>query len=122
MLFRSISDGCLIDQATVKQSVLGIRSVVGAGSHLQRVVMMGSDSFEPPSQESSSPPASTPRIGVGRNTRIENAIIDKNARIGDDCTISPAGKPNEVDHAHYYIRDGIVVIPKNGIVPHGTRI
>ena len=67
-------------------------------------------------------PAGRPRIGIGKNTRIENAIIDKNARIGDNCFISPAGKPENVDHPLYYIRDGIVIIPKNGIIPHGTRI
>ena len=61
-----------------------------------------------------------PRIGIGKNTRIENAIIDKNARIGENCVISPAGKPDNMDHALFYIRDGIVIIPKNGIIPHGT--
>ena len=59
---------------------------------------------------------------VGDNCVIENAIIDKNARIGDNVTISPAGKPENVDHALYFIRDGIVIIPKNGVIPHGTVI
>jgi len=63
-----------------------------------------------------------PRIGIGANTHIENAIIDKNARIGANCRISPAGKPDKVDHPHYYIRDGIVIIPKNGVLPSGTII
>ena len=53
---------------------------------------------------------------------IEGAIIDKNARIGNNVVISPAGKPENLDHPFYSIRDGIVVIPKNGIVPHGTVI
>ena len=61
-------------------------------------------------------------MGVGENTRIENAIIDKNARVGDNCVISPGGKPKDLDHPLYYIRDGIVIIPKNGLVPHGTVI
>jgi glucose-1-phosphate adenylyltransferase len=63
-----------------------------------------------------------PPIGIGRNTVIENAIIDKNARIGNDVHISPAGKPDTADHELYYIRDGIVIVPKNGVVPHGTSI
>ena len=62
-----------------------------------------------------------PRIGIGANCKIENAIIDKNARIGNNVTISPAGKPENVDHELYFIRDGIVIIPK-GVVPHGTVI
>ena len=59
---------------------------------------------------------------MGHSTRIENAIIDKNARIGNNCVISPAGKADNVDHELYYIRDGIVIIPKNGVVPHGAWI
>ena len=66
--------------------------------------------------------AGLPRIGVGKNTRIENAIMDKNARIGENCRISPAGKTGDVDHPLYYVRDGIVIIPKNGLIPHGTVI
>ena len=57
-----------------------------------------------------------PRGGIGSNARIENA------RIGNDVVISPAGKPENVDHPLYFIRDGIVIIPKNGFVPHGTVI
>ena len=63
--------------------------------------------------------AGRPRIGVGSNCRIENAIIDKNARIGNNVVISPAGKPENVDHELYYIRDGIVIVPKNAVIPHG---
>jgi hypothetical protein len=59
-------------------------------------------------------------MGIGSHTRIENAIIDKNARIGSHVTITPSGKPDNVDHAMYYIRDGVVIIPKNGVVPDGT--
>ena len=66
--------------------------------------------------------AKRPRIGVGINAKIENAIIDKNARIGDNVIISPAGKPENVDHPLYFIRDGIVIIPKSGILPDGTVI
>ncbi len=66
--------------------------------------------------------AGKPRIGIGTNCRIENTIVDKNARIGNNVVISPAGKPDKVDHPNYYIRDGIVIIPKNGIVPHGMVI
>jgi glucose-1-phosphate adenylyltransferase len=61
-------------------------------------------------------------MGIGRNTRIENAIVDKNARIGNDCVISPAGKPDKVDHPLYFIRDGVVIIPKNTVVPDGTVV
>ena len=66
--------------------------------------------------------AGRPRIGVGTNTYIENAIVDKNARIGSNCVITPNGKPENLDHPLYFIRDGIVIVPKNGTIPHGTII
>ena len=84
--------------------------------------MMGSDYYETDASAKQNEAEGKPRIGIGRNTRIENAIIDKNARIGADCVISPAGKAKELDHPLFFIRDGIVIIPKNGSVPHGTII
>jgi len=117
-----ISDGCIINRANIRQSVLGLRSVVAEGTQLHRTVMMGSDYYESHASILGHEGEGKPGIGIGRNTRIENAIIDKNARIGDNCVLSPQGKPKDLDHAFYYIRDGIVVIPKNGIVPNGTVV
>lgn len=112
-----IADGCILNNATVKDTVLGLRSVVGSGTRLDRTVVMGSDYYQ--SDDSGT---AVPALGIGDNTTIENAIIDKNARVGNNCTISPRDKPKDLDHALYFIRDGIVIIPKNGIVPHGTVI
>jgi glucose-1-phosphate adenylyltransferase len=83
---------------------------------------MGADYFESLESIQQNARQNRPRIGIGRNTRIDYAIVDKNARIGDNCTITPAGKPDAVDHPLYFIRDGIVVIPKNKVIPHGTVI
>jgi glucose-1-phosphate adenylyltransferase len=115
-----ISDGCIINHSSIKNSIIGIRSLVDVGSYLNRVIHLGSDYFESDASIRQNEAAGRPRIGIGKNTRIENAIIDKNARIGDNCVISPTGKPENVDHPLYYIRDGIVIIPKNGVIPHGT--
>jgi glucose-1-phosphate adenylyltransferase len=115
-----ISDGCIINHSSIKNSIIGIRSLVDVGSYLNRVIHLGSDYFESEISIRQNELAGRPRIGIGKNTRIENAIIDKNARIGDNCVISPTGKPENVDHPLYYIRDGIVIIPKNGVIPHGT--
>jgi glucose-1-phosphate adenylyltransferase len=117
-----ISDGCIITRARITNSIIGIRSVVGHGSTLNRVVSMGCDFFESQSSVLENEVLGKPRIGIGQNTRIENAIIDKNARIGDNCVISPAGKPENLDHPLYFIRDGVVIVPKNGVIPHGTVI
>jgi glucose-1-phosphate adenylyltransferase len=89
---------------------------------LNRVISLGSDYYESKESVDRHELDGKPRIGVGSNCKIDNAIIDKNARIGNNVTISPAGKPDKLDHELYYIRDGIVIIPKNGIIPHGTVI
>ena len=117
-----VSDGCIINHSKISQSIIGIRSLVGSGSTLNRVVMMGCDHYESQDSIIENEMLGKPRLGVGQNTFIQNAIIDKNARIGDNCVITPDGKPDDMDGPLYHIRDGIVVIPKNGIIPHGTKI
>jgi glucose-1-phosphate adenylyltransferase len=117
-----ISDGCIITRSKVSHSIVGIRSLVGEGTDMHRCIMLGCDYYESISSISQNEAAGLPRIGVGRNCRIENAIIDKNARVGDNVTISPAGKADTVDHPLYFVRDGIVIIPKNAVIPHGTVI
>lgn len=117
-----VSDGCIINNCTINTSIVGIRSHILEGCVLNRTISMGCDYYESKNSIQQYEARGLPRIGIGRNTKIENAIIDKNARIGNDCVISPAGKPDKVDHPLYYIRDGIVIIPKNGIIPHGTVI
>ncbi len=117
-----ISDGCIVNHATIRNSLVGLRSLVDEGSQLNRVVMMGGDYYESAESIAANQAVGRPRIGIGRNCRIENAIIDKNARIGDNCVITPEGKPSEADHPLYYIRDGIVIIPKSACINHGTLI
>jgi len=117
-----VSDGCIINHSRISHSVIGLRSLIAEGCELRRVVLLGCDYYESAESVRAHEQAGLPRIGIGRNTRIENAIIDKNARIGDNVVITPAGKPENLDHELYYIRDGIVVIPKNAIIPHGTVI
>ncbi|MEI6713725.1 MAG: glucose-1-phosphate adenylyltransferase [Verrucomicrobiota bacterium] len=113
-----ISDGCVITDATVERAVIGIRSYIESGSVVKNCVMMGADYYDSEQVRSSAEPS----LGIGRNCRIENAIIDKNARIGDNVVINPAGKPENMDGENFIIRDGIVVIPKNAVIPSGTTI
>ncbi|MEO6034644.1 MAG: glucose-1-phosphate adenylyltransferase [Verrucomicrobiota bacterium] len=115
-----ISDGCIINHAKINHSLVGVRSTVSAGCELTRTILIGCDYYESEVSIQQYEEQGMPRIGIGKNTRIENAIIDKNARIGENCVISPLGKPDNMDHALFYIRDGIVIIPKNGVIPHGT--
>ncbi len=117
-----ISDGCIINPSRISHSLIGIRSIVGAGSTLHRVVSFGGDYYESDASIREAATRGWPRIGIGEHTHISNAIIDKNARIGSHVVISPQGKPENFDHDLYCIRDGIVVIPKNGVIPDGTRL
>lgn len=111
-----VSDGCIISDAHIERSVIGVRSIVRSGATIRNSVIMGGDYFEVDS------PNELPPIGVGRNCVIDRAIIDKNARIGDGVVITPEGKPPHLDSENFFIRDGIVVIPKNAIIPAGFWI
>ena len=113
-----VSDGCIITDASLERCVIGIRSNIESGAVLRNVVMMGADYYE----AEPAPPSSAPPIGIGRNTTINDAIVDKNARIGERVVISPEGKPSEYDGENFYIRDGIVIIPKNAVIPDGSWI
>jgi glucose-1-phosphate adenylyltransferase len=117
-----ISDGCIINRATIRHSIVGLRCVVGDGTALNRTVVMGSDYYESMDSIDQHQAKGLPRMGIGAHCRIENTIIDKNARVGDNVVISPAGKPEKVDHSAYYVRDGLVIIPKGGVIPHGMVI
>ncbi|HKS35855.1 MAG TPA: glucose-1-phosphate adenylyltransferase [Verrucomicrobiae bacterium] len=117
-----VSDGCIINRSRISYSIVGVRSILNSGCELKRTILLGCDYYESIESIQRNEAAGRPRVGVGSNTRIENAIVDKNARIGENCVISPAGKPDNVDHPLYFIRDGVVIIPKNGVVPHGTVI
>lgn len=116
----SVSDGCIITRARINQCVIGVRSLIGEGADLNRVVVMGNDYYESGDSITQNREAGRPPVGIGAGTRIENAIIDKNARIGANCVLSPAGRPENLDHPLYYIRDGILVVPKNGVIPDNT--
>jgi glucose-1-phosphate adenylyltransferase len=117
-----IADGCIINRARITNTVVGLRTIIGDGTELNRVVILGSDYYESMESVERHEREGLPRIGIGAHCRIENAILDKNARIGNNVVISPAGKPDNVDHESYFIRDGIVIIPKNAVIPHGTVI
>ncbi len=117
-----ISDGCVIDRSRISQSLIGVRSLIAPGCRIHRSILLGSNNYETEASKAASDRDGTPRIGVGGNTRIENTIVDKNTRIGADCVITPEDKPEHLDGENFFIRDGIVIIPKNAVIPDGTVI
>ncbi len=114
-----ISDGCIISAAHIERSVIGVRSIIRSGATIRNSVIMGCDHFE---AAAARPANDVPPIGIGRNCVIDRAIIDKNARIGDGVVITPEGKAENADAENYYIRDGIVVVPKDAVIPVGFWI
>ena len=118
-----LAEGCLIAKSDIRESVLGLRSVIGPGARVTRTVMMGADFYETPERKAENRRRGRPDVGIGRGSIVEGAIIDKNARIGEEVTIRPHAPGEEtVDAGNYVIQDGIVVIPKNAIIPDGTVI
>jgi glucose-1-phosphate adenylyltransferase len=114
-----ISDGCIIEHSTIEHCVIGVRSIVKPGTRIQNSILMGADYYETDFPSSTT---GLPAIGIGNDCSIEGAIIDKNARIGNRVLISPHGKSQNLDGEGFYIRDGIVVVPKNSVIPAGTLI
>ncbi len=114
-----IADGCVINDAVIEHSLIGVRSRVQAGSTIRDSLVMGQDWYETPDREC---PAGAPPMGIGHGSYIERTIVDKNARIGDGVRISPEGKTGDVDGPNYFVRDGLVIIPKGAVVLDGTVI
>lgn len=120
--YAFIGDGCIVEDSSIKQCVLGIRSVIRKGCILEDVVMMGADDYEDDLNQTDNTNAGMPHLGIGRDTKITHAIIDKNARIGDNVVLSPAGKHDGTYSHGVVIRDGVLCVPKGAIVPSGTVI
>jgi len=114
-----IADGCIITSANIERAVIGIRSVIENGSTIRNSVLMGADFYQEEDPQSA---PDRPPLGIGRHCVIEGAIIDKNARIGDGVVITPDGKPADMDGDNYYVRDGVIVVPKGAVIPAGTSI
>lgn len=113
-----ISDGCILSGKRIWRSVIGLRSVVGEGSVIEESILMGADFY----QHNKESHSSGIELGIGDNCIIKKTILDKNVRIGDGVTITPDNKPDNLDDQLYCIRDGIVIIPKNTVIPSGTNI
>jgi glucose-1-phosphate adenylyltransferase len=117
-----ISEGSILKGSRIFNSVVGIRSQIEEGVELERVMMMGADFFEDQEDFEYNRQLSIPNIGIGKGSIIRKAIIDKNAHIGENVRIINEERIQNFDGAGYYIRDGIVIVPKNGVLPSGTAI
>jgi len=117
------SEGCIITNASISNSIVGVRTIIESGASLNGVVCMGADYYETEKQKIKNAEKRVPNVGIGAGSIIKDAIIDKNACIGEGCRIG-IDSINRADgsYDHYHIVDGIIVIPKNTILYPGTVI
>lgn len=119
-----ISEGCIINGAKINRSLIGLRSRIAEGTSVDAAYMMGADYYQTLEDMVGDREANRPRVGIGEQTIIRRAIIDKNARIGKNVRLL---NESGIEHADgpggmYYIRDRIIIVPKNALIPDGTVV
>ena len=119
-----ISEGCILNGVYARNSIFGLRSRVDVGTRIENSIIMGSDFFESIEEIQNNVSRSVPHVGIGRNTTIRRAIIDKNTRIGDNVRLINSNNIETADgpDGSYYIREGIIIVPKTAVVPDGTVV
>jgi glucose-1-phosphate adenylyltransferase len=111
-----LSEGCVIEQAEITHSIVGLRSRIGAGTCIRDSIVMGADYYERDIPEDGL------TLGVGRNCHIEGAILDKNVRIGDGVIIKPFPRGTDLDRGDWVVQDGIIVVSNRAKLLPGTKI
>lgn len=117
-----VCEGSIINNAVLKKSIVGIRSIISENVNIENTVMMGSDFYESEDGKIYNRKHGIINIGIGANTIIKNAIIDKNARIGKNCKIINKNNLVDFDGGNYYVRDGVIIVPKNSMIMDNTEI
>jgi glucose-1-phosphate adenylyltransferase len=119
-----VSDGCIINGARVVKSVIGLRARISKGVLIEESFLMGADYYQTIEEMRAEVGRGRPRVGIGENCVISRAIIDKNARIGSGVRLLNEGRMANADGpgGSYFIRDGIIIVPKNAIIKDGTTV
>ena len=117
-----LAEGSIIDDSEIDRTIVGIRSIICNRSRIYQSVLMGADYYESDEIRMENTQAGIPNIGIGQNCLIQNAIIDKNARIGDNSVLVNRDGVDNLDGEDYYIRDGIVIVPKDATIPPETVV
>jgi glucose-1-phosphate adenylyltransferase len=113
-----IAEGCHLDRCAIEDSVVGIRANVQRGVTIRRSVLLGADYYE--ADEAAPARAEGPRLGIGRDVRLDRVIVDKNARIGDGARLVNERGLQKADGDGYFIRNGVIIVPKDGMIQPGT--
>ncbi|HYU79910.1 MAG TPA: glucose-1-phosphate adenylyltransferase [Vicinamibacterales bacterium] len=110
-----VADGSLLDESAVSDSVIGIRTIVRRGAQIRNSVLLGADFYDP----NATPSRDVVPLGLGADAELDRVIVDKNARIGDGARLINSRGVQEEDGDGYYIRNGIIIVPKDATIPHG---
>ena len=115
-----IAEGCYLDRSTIEQSIVGIRTHIESGATIRRSVLLGADFYE--ADDEAPARRDNPRLGIGRDVVLDRVIVDKNARIGDGARLVNDAGVQHADGGGYYIRDGVIIVPKDGVIKPGTCV
>jgi glucose-1-phosphate adenylyltransferase len=115
-----IAEGCYIDRCSIEGSIVGIRTHVQEGASIRGSVLLGADFYE---ADGDAPARGTnPRLVIGRNVVLDRVIVDKNARIGDGARLVNDKGVQEADGEGYFIRNGVIIVPKDGVIQPGLTV
>ena len=112
-----IAEGCYVDRCRVEESVVGIRTTIQPGADIRRSVLLGADFYE--ADDDAPARGDGPRLGIGRDVVLDRVIVDKNARIGDGARLVNEAGVQDADGDGYFIRDGVIIVPKDGVIHRG---
>lgn len=115
-----VAEGCYLGKCTIDESVVGIRTHVQPGAEIRRSVLLGADYYE--ADDAAPARGDAPRLGIGKNVVLDRVIVDKNARVGDGCRLVNSAGVAHLDGDGFYIRDGIIIVPKDGVIKPGTTV
>jgi glucose-1-phosphate adenylyltransferase len=119
-----VSEGCILNGVTARNSIIGLRSRIDEGTKIENSIIMGADYFESFEELKSNVANAKPHVGIGENSIIRRAIVDKNARIGKNVQLVNHNNVENADGENgcFYIREGIIIVPKNATVNDGTVV
>jgi glucose-1-phosphate adenylyltransferase len=115
-----VAEGCFLDHCRIEQSVIGIRTTIQPDAQIRRSVLLGADYYE--DDDAAPGRGDGPRLGIGRDVMLDRVIVDKNARIGDGARLLNSAGIDHADGDGYYIRNGIIIVPKDGTIRPGLHV
>ncbi len=119
-----ISEGCILNGVHARNSIIGLRSRIDDGARIENSIIMGADFFESFEEIQRNVSRAKPHVGIGENSVVSRAIIDKNARIGKNVRLVNLQnvETRDGDDGSYFIREGIIIVPKNAVIQDGTEV